>query len=257
MRNNFNYEISQKEERRFQAILAMLKGQSLSDIIEGYGICRSDLYKFRNRALTAMKNALCDLPRGTRAPHNRISEAKEEQIKQECIRYPTMSSSKINKRTAAGFPSPRTIQRIRARHSLPRLPKRALVRSKAKRFVPEVKQRIKKFMLEKSHLGGLRLSWDIANILKITVSPATLLRRRNAMQPKTVPAVEIIHWRYYERKHPHSLWHGDIMKFDHSPERGLYLRQITFLKENRPALGFVNKTDLLYHLFWTVWKNTR
>ena len=233
MRNNSNYEkISQKEERRFQAVLAMLvEGQPLSDIAKEYGMCRSDLYRFRKRALKAMRNAMRDLPRGPRTAHNRIPRAKEEQIKQECERYPTMSSYKINKKAGIGFPSPRTIQRIRARHSLPRLSKRAPARSKAKRFVPEVKQKIQKFMLEKSHLGGLRLSWDIANILKLTVSPATLLRWRNVMQPKTMPSVEIINWRYYERKHPHSLWHGDLMKFEHNPERGLYLRQITFLDD--------------------------
>lgn len=232
MMNNSNYEkISRKEERRFQAILAMIEGQPLSDITEEYEMCRSDLYKFRKRALKAMKNAMCDLPRGPIAPHNRIPEAQEEQIKQECERYPTMSSYKISKKAASGSPSPRTIQRIRERNSLSRLAKRAPVRSKAKRFVPEAKQRIQKFMLERNHLGGLRLSWDIANILKITISPVTLLRWRKAMELKIIPSIKIISWRYYERKHSHSLWHGDILKFEHSPERNLYLRQITFLDD--------------------------
>ena len=157
MRNNSNYEkIPQKEKRRFQAVLAMLEGQPLSDITKEYGICRSNLYRFRKRALKAMRNAMRDLPRGPRVAHNRIPRATEEQIKQECERYPTMSSYKINKKAGIGFPSPRTIQRIRARYSLPRLSKRVPARSRAKRFVPEVKQKNTKIH------AGEKSSWGIA-----------------------------------------------------------------------------------------------
>jgi len=243
MDNNLNCEkLSQKEEQRFQAVFAMLKGEFISDIVEKHKICRSDLYKFRKRALIAMREAMYDLPRGPKTPHNRLPKAKEEQIEQVCRRYPAMSSYKISEKVGTAFSSPRTIQRVRDRLSLKRLLKRAPRQSKAKRFPPETKQKMLEFILKQGHLGVLRLSWDIANILKIAISPSTLLRWRKAMIPKVSPVIEIISWQYYERKHPHSLWHGDVMKFEHSPDRGLYLRQLTFLDDYSRAYVYSELT---------------
>jgi hypothetical protein len=52
------------EEHRLQAVLALLRGKKASDVSAHSGIGRSDLYKFRTRALTAIREALIDCPRG-------------------------------------------------------------------------------------------------------------------------------------------------------------------------------------------------
>jgi len=227
-----------KENRRFQAVCAMLKGEPLAHIIETHNICRSDLYKFRNRALCAMQKALHDMPRGPKIPHNRTAQPQEKLIVQLFKRNPTMSSYKINKKTGAHCP--RTIQRVRKRHGLERLPKRAPARSQAKRFRQDIKGCIEQFMITNSHLGALRLSWDIAAIIKISISASTLLRWKNALTPK--PAIKVIHWRFYERHHPHSLWHGDLMKFEQNPLLNYQVRQLTLLDDYSRAYIFCELT---------------
>ena len=84
-----------KEELRFKAVLALLKGEPVSQVTIQFSICRSDLYKFRRRALTAIWQSLHDSPRGPKIPHNRICNEKENNIKSVCERYPTFSSYKI------------------------------------------------------------------------------------------------------------------------------------------------------------------
>ena len=146
------------------------------------------------------------------------------------------TKSTIKKKIDHNVLSPRTIQRIRKKHSLARLPKRAPVQSYAKRFLQDAKEKIKQVMATKNHLGALRLSWDIANMFKIPISASTVLRLRHAMAPK--PSIEIIRWRFFERKHPHSLWHGDIMKFEQSPPWNPQLRQFTLLDDYSRAYIF-------------------
>jgi hypothetical protein len=41
------------EEHRLQAVLALFRGEKASDVSTSFGICRSDLYKLRTRALAA------------------------------------------------------------------------------------------------------------------------------------------------------------------------------------------------------------
>jgi hypothetical protein len=45
------------EEHRLQAVLALFRGEKASDVSTSIGICRSDLYKLRKRALAAMREA--------------------------------------------------------------------------------------------------------------------------------------------------------------------------------------------------------
>jgi transposase InsO family protein len=111
---------------------------------------------------------------------------------------------------------------VRKRLSLPRLPKRTTPQSQAKRFTSKEKQQVKDYIQKNAHLGALRLSWDIVNILNISISASTVLRWRKEM--KEIQKVEVVHWQFYERKHPHSLWHGDFLKFE---QRWNDLNQIT------------------------------
>ena len=216
-----------KQQHRFKAVLALLKGEPVSMIIAQFGICRSDLYKFRERALTAIREALLDYPRGPKSPHNRLSKEKEKIVKSVCERYPMLSSYQIRERFGSDSPCPRTIQRVRQRLGLPRLPKRAPPQSPAKQFSSEEKQRIQQFMQSYTHLGALRLSWDVINILKIPISAATVLRWRREIGG----FVEVkVNWQFYERKHPHSLWHGDVLKLWYLPN-GKFVGQLAFMDD--------------------------
>jgi DNA replication protein DnaC len=61
--------------------------------------------------------------------------------------------------------------------------------------------------------GPERMVWDLQNHDHITISASTIKRmkrkRRDALLPPrpTRPA-----WHFYERRRPHSLWHGDFME---------------------------------------------
>ncbi len=68
------------EEHRLQAVMALFRGEKASDVSTTFGICRSDLYKFRTRALAAMREALEDHHRGPKRPYNRLSDEREQQV---------------------------------------------------------------------------------------------------------------------------------------------------------------------------------
>jgi hypothetical protein len=104
-----------KTAQRLAAILALLRGRPVADIVTEYGICRSDLYKFRRWALVAMEQALQDQSTGPKRPANRIAGERERQVRTLCERYPTWSSYRIQRRLGEAAPHPRTIQRMRKR----------------------------------------------------------------------------------------------------------------------------------------------
>ena len=75
-----------QQERRFKAVSAL----PASQVVAQSGICRSDLYKLRKRALEAMWDAMCDHPKGPKNPHNRLGKEKEAAIKSICERHLTL-----------------------------------------------------------------------------------------------------------------------------------------------------------------------
>jgi transposase InsO family protein len=199
-------------ERRLQAVLALFRGEPVATVSTQYRIGRSDLYKFRARALAAMREALRDHPRGPKRPHNRLAPYREERVVAYCQRHPTLSSSKVQGRLGDHAPNARTIQRIRQRHGFARLPKRAPATRPARRLTPETVQRAEAIIQEKPYLGPERIAWDLQNGHYLTISPSTVKRLKRkvheAMYPPPPPPV----WRFYERHHPHSLWHGDFLE---------------------------------------------
>lgn len=201
-----------KEARRRRGVLALLAGQPAAVVCQQYHICRSDLYKFKRRALEAMREAMTDRPRGPRKPSRRLAPEQEQAVKAVCERHPTFSSYQVHRSLGDDAPTPRTVQRVRHRLNLPRLPKRAAPRSPARRFSADEQQLITKTVRAKLYVGPYRLAWDLRNQHGLSVSPATIKRRKRAskeeMNPPPAPTV----WRRYERKHPHSLWHGDLME---------------------------------------------
>lgn len=104
-----------KHQQRFGAVLAMLQGHALSEIEAQYRLCRSDLYKFKRRALTAMYAALANHKRGPRQPANRLPAAQEHEITAVCERHPTWSSYQVRRFLSPQAPCARTIQRVRQR----------------------------------------------------------------------------------------------------------------------------------------------
>ena len=202
-----------KQTRRVQAVLALFRGEPAGDVAARYRICRSDLYKYRQRALGVMHHVLADQRRGPRRPHNRLAAEREHAVVSLCTSRPTWSAAKVRKHCGVPAPSPRTIQRVRKRHGLTRLPKRAPPVLPACRLEAGTRSRVHAFLQEKPYLGPERTAWDLRNGEGIVVSPATIKRlkrqRRKAMMP---PRPSPPPWRFYERHHPHSLWHGDFLE---------------------------------------------
>lgn len=231
-------DADQQLEQRFNAVVALLAGESVESVQEKSGLSRSSLYKFKARAVSALHEALRDRPKGTNAPHNRTDEPKEEIIKSTCERHPTLSSYQIAERLGEHASHPRTIQRLRKRLSLARLPKRDKPSFKAHRFTEKEKEIVREKVKSKLFLGGQRLAWDIRNEHGLEISPSTTKRVKHAileeMHPKPAPVV----WKFYERNHPHSLWHGDLFEKVTLTDEDRTAYQLTLLDDYSRAYVF-------------------
>ncbi len=131
----------------------------------------------------------------------------------------------------ATAPSARTIQRVRQRLRLPRLPKRASPQRTAKRLSSAAKRKASALIRAKPYLGPQRLSWDLQNQYDISISPSTMKRIKRAIKEKQHPSPSPIEWRFYQRQHPHRLWHGD------------YLEKVTLTDTNRTAFQLTLQDD--------------
>jgi transposase InsO family protein len=201
-----------KIAQRVAAILALLRGRPVADIVTEYGICRSDLYKFRRRALVAMEQALQDQSTGPKRPANRLLGEQERQVRTLCERYPTWSSYRIQRRLGEAAPHPRTIQRMRKRWGLPRVTRREPPRRQDRRLSRHEKQQARQAILNAPHLGARRLSWDLQNRDHLRVGHATITRLKQAIYAETHPPAPKPVWQFYERHHPHRLWHADYLE---------------------------------------------
>lgn len=203
-------------QARIQAVLSLFRGEPAVAVSRRYGIGRSALYKFRQRAFTAITEALRNHRRGPRRTPNRISADHEAQTIALCQQHPTWSSYAVHRR--GGAPSPRTIQRIRERHGLRRFSKRAPPMQPRAQATPETRARVAAFLTEKPHLGPERTVWDLQNSHQITISPSTIKRmkrkRREALLPPRPPRPA---WRFYERRRPTACGMGTSWKRSHLP----------------------------------------
>src|SRR5262249_1123243 len=158
-----------------------------AEVSQDYHICKSDLYKFKRRALAAMREAMRDQPRGARQPHNRLAKEKEQRLQTLCERQPTLSSYAANRLLGDNAPTRRTIQGVRKRLHLPRLSKRPTPHKTAHRFTDAENERIEQVIQEKLYLGATRLSWDLQNQYGLQISASTTKRRKRAILEKRHP----------------------------------------------------------------------
>src|SRR5437763_6929999 len=139
-------------EHRLHAVLALLGGEPVPDVTARFGMGRSILYKWRRRALTALQGALMDHHPGPQCPANRLSPAEEAPLVELTQRHPTWSAAQLQAKAGPDAPSPRTIQRLRHRYALPRLPKRPAPCRPARRLMCQVKQEARRLIEAKPEL---------------------------------------------------------------------------------------------------------
>jgi transposase InsO family protein len=204
--------VSPQCKRRVQAVLALFRGEPVAQVSRQYRMCRSDVYKFRRRALTALHHIFDDQPRGPKRPHNHLDAEREQQVVALCQRSPTLSSYQVGHRLGPDAPNPRTIQRVRKRNDLARLPKRTPPSAPARQVSLYATTRAQTIIHEKRYLGPERIAWDLQNGEHLQISPSTVKRLKKKIHVAMHPAPPLPIWRFYERHHPHSLWHGDFME---------------------------------------------
>jgi transposase InsO family protein len=230
-------------EYRLQAILALLGGEPVPDVTARFGMGRSILYKWRRRALTALQGALTDHHPGPQCPANRLSPAQEHSLVELAQRHPTWSAAQIQVKAGPDAPSPRTIQRLRHRYTLLRLPKRPAPCRPARRLTCQVKQEARRLIEAKPELGPERLAWELQNVSQMQISPATMKRMKHAMHQAQTPPPPQPQWRFYARHHPHSLWHGDCLEKVFDQTTGLQLYQFTLLDDYSRGYMFCDLFD--------------
>lgn len=223
-----------KIENQVQAVFALLKGASVKVVSERFEICRGSLYKLRRRAVDAVRREIENPTTKKKPAHNRLNQEKENKVVSLCERHPTLSSFQICQKLQQfenETVNPRTIQRIRKRHSLPRVAKRPPPTFKAHRFTAGENLRIRQKIKEKLFLGGERLAWDIQNQSGIKISPSTAKRIKRQILFEMNPPPPKPKWHFYERNHPHRLWHGDLME------------KVTLTDEDRTAFQLTLSDD--------------
>jgi transposase InsO family protein len=141
-----------------------------------------------------------------------LPEVEERRIEAIARRSPTLSSYQVSGFLAPDSPNRRAVQRVRRRLRLPRLKKRDTPSFKAHRFSSSERQLIRRAVEARLYLGPHRLAWDLQNQYGLRVSPSTVRRVKRAILRERYPPPAPAVWRFYERKHPHSLWHGDIFE---------------------------------------------
>jgi hypothetical protein len=193
-----------------------------------------------------MRDALNDQKRGPRPPHNRLAADKEEAIRIVCVRHPTLNSYEIRHQLQVDALSARTVQRVRNRLDLPRLKKRATPSFKAHRFTDDERQIIRHTVASTLHLGPYRLVWDVQNQHGFQISPSTTRRVKRATLDAINPRPAPTKWRFYERKHLHSLWHGDFFEKVTLTNEDRTAYQLMLLDDYSRAYVFVPSCESLH-----------
>lgn len=228
-------------ETHLRAAFLMLAGRSVAAVSQEFDICRTSLYKLRRRAIDAVRREI-ERPAKNRNPaRNRTPEEKEDKIVRLCQRHPALSSYRISRKfqqTENETVNPKTVQRIRKRHFLPRVSLRPTPAFKARRFTASEKDFVRRYIKEKLYLGGERLAWDIRNRYEISISPSTAKRMKQSILLERNPPLLKPNWHFYQRNHPHRLWHGDLMEKVTLTDEDRTAFQLTLLDDYSRAYVF-------------------
>ena len=82
-------------EHRLHAVLALLGGEPMPQVTARFGIGRSVLYKWRQRALHALQSALTDHRPGPTCPPHRLSPEREQPLVALAQRHPTWRAATV------------------------------------------------------------------------------------------------------------------------------------------------------------------
>jgi transposase InsO family protein len=230
-----------KIDIRVQAVFAMLKGESIKLVSERFGVCRNTLYQLRRRVINAVCREIENPIERKTLAHNRLPADKENKAVRLCERHPTLSSYQISRKLQQlenEAVNPKTIQRIRKQYSLPRISKRPPPTFKAHRFSVAEKTFIRQKIKEKLYLGGARLAWDLQNQYGISISSSTAKRVKQSILREINPPLPKPNWCFYERRHPHRLWHGDLMEKVTLTDEDRTAFQLTLLDDYSRAYVF-------------------
>ncbi len=228
-------------ETHLRAVFLMLSGKSVAAVSEEFKICRTSLYNLRRRATDAVRREIERPTKNKNPGHNRTPQEKEHKIVRLCQRHTALSSYRISRKfqqTENETINPRTVQRIRKRYSLPRVPQRPASTFKAHRFTDGEKRIIQQTIKDKMFLGGERLAWDICNRYGIIVSPSTTKRIKQSILREINPPPPKPNWHFYQRNHPHRLWHGDLMEKVTLTDEDRTAFQLTLLDDYSRAYVF-------------------
>ncbi len=221
-------------QHRLEAVLAVLRGEPGKQVANRFRMTRSDLYKFRTRALKALSRVLLDQPRGPKRPYNRLSPEREQAVVEASRAHPTWSARQLRQHLGDQAPHLRTIERIRRRHGLTRELKHPAPTWSANRFTPEVKAQARQKVEDKPDLGPHRLAWDLSNEQGLKISPMTMKRIKKAVRietnPPPIPA-PTPNWLFYERHHAHSLWHDDCLEKVYLADTGCQAYHLALLDD--------------------------
>jgi len=186
-------------ETHLRAVFLMLAGKSVAAVSEEFKICRTTLYSLRRRARDAVRREIENPVKNKKPARNRTPQEKEDKVVRLCQRHPILSSYRISQKfqqTENETITPRTVQRIRKRYSLPRVPQRPTPTFKAHRFTDGEKLIIRQTIKDKMFLGGERLSWDIRNQHGISISPSTTKRIKRSILLELNPPPPKPNWRF-------------------------------------------------------------
>lgn len=218
-------------DTKYRLILSYIRDRkSIAVITHEYGISRSTFYKWLNKFLQAGKQALQNnRPDGRRT--SKITDEITGKIVITTYHKPGGSSYEVAENLAKQDIkiNPKTIQRIWKSYGLivdktKTTPEKRQVRN----FTQQEKEISVNYMKDHINLGSYRLGWDIMNLHGIKCSPMTIRRWREVIRP--IQHKEKPIWRFYERKHPHSLWHGDFLVIE-TNRGGYYFYQFALLDD--------------------------
>ena len=187
-----------------------------------------------------MRAVMADKRRGPKRPANRLPEDGSSGFGRRVRGGRPSSGAKIGAASATAVPlCPHDSTHQEAPHSAAAFGKRRPPERQAAKVYPWERRTIRATVRAKLFLGPLRLKWEIRNQHGITVGQSTVQRVKvhilNERKPK--PPVPLP-CRRYERKHPHSLWHGDLLEKVTLTDEDVTAYQLTLLDDYSRAYVF-------------------